>query len=762
MRRWVPVIREHLPQTVGFLILLVLAAGMLLNMEIKWKAEEESAVGEAKFAAGGVNPLLSHEELPDPARFEPVAETDALILRFDQGTGHFIVTDKRSGKDWHSFPNPEHWADETIGGIWKHHLRAPVMIQTLEFEKRNARPEMTNWISANGTIQDFQRIPNGVKLTYILTDAEVAIPVEITVRDDYVETKIVDDAIVEGKKGLLWVRLFPFFGSLHTTAEEGYFLIPDGSGAIMSFVDASRNSVNMYREPIYGHDPAYRSDESSRHPVLMPVFGLMSGDGGFLSVVTEGEEYTNILASPAGVYSLYNWITAEMRYRSPYEQVTNRHRNRSFLTYDADHRFGSDRAVRYFLLTEEQSTYAGMASRYRQYLIEEQGFQRLTPEPNIPLHLSLIGGDRESGTFLDRYVPMTTSSQAMNIVETLYGMGVENMAVNLIGWQKGGYTSFGSVLPVDPRLGGNEGMKSFIDFAHSLDFPVTYGVNYLLNNTGAHGFFSRYSAMRDMSGTILHYGDWYGNSLPLVSHRFLASYFAEDLARLKALNFDGLTFGHGYGYGGGLGQFLVSDYNNRIGSSRSEAMELQADYYRQAAETFPMISSTATGQYVNAYVNHIYDLADDYSYDLFSDRSVPFLQIALHGLVTYSSVYINERSEYEEQRLRDLEYGALPSFAFTHEPTFEMNDSYSLRMFSTQYEDWAEKAVREYQIYNRVLAGVQDQFIVNHRMLAEDVFETTYENGTRVIVNYRPSPYRDGSLQVDARGYLVVEGAEGT
>ena len=175
---------------------------------------------------------------------------------------------------------------------------------------------------------------------------------------------------------------------------------------------------------------------------------------------------------------------------------------------------------------------------------------------------------------------------------------------------------------------------------------------------------------------------------------------------------------------------------------------------------FDIVNSTTSFQYVNNYVDHIYALTDDYSYDLFSQEAVPFAQIALHGLVTYTSQYINEREEYTTQFLKDLEYGTVPSFIFTHEPTEALRFSYGLRLFSTEASGWENEAVQQYQIFNEVLGDVQDQFIVNHRKLANNVYETTYENGKRIIVNYSQTrSYVADGVTVEPRGYAVIGGA---
>ena len=47
---------------------------------------------------------------------------------------------------------------------------------------------------------------------------------------------------------------------------------------------------------------------------------------------------------------------------------------------------------------------------------------------------------------------------------------------------------------------------------------------------------------------------------------------------------------------------------------------------------------------------------------------------------------------------------------------------------------------------------------MNHERLAPGVFSTTYEGGTRVIVNYGERTYREGSRAVPGGGYAVIKG----
>ena len=62
-----------------------------------------------------------------------------------------------------------------------------------------------------------------------------------------------------------------------------------------------------------------------------------------------------------------------------------------------------------------------------------------------------------------------------------------------------------------------------------------------------------------------------------------------------------------------------------------------------------------------------------------------------------------------------------------------------------------------YEQANAVLADVQDQFIVEHRVLADRVYQTVYESGKSVIVNYNKEAVAVAGHVIEGEGYLVVE-----
>ncbi|MBQ7247482.1 MAG: hypothetical protein IJS22_05275 [Lachnospiraceae bacterium] len=54
------------------------------------------------------------------------------------------------------------------------------------------------------------------------------------------------------------------------------------------------------------------------------------------------------------------------------------------------------------------------------------------------------------------------------------------------------------------------------------------------------------------------------------------------------------------------------------------------------------------------------------------------------------------------------------------------------------------------------MGGLGALRITDHEYLSDGVTQTTYEDGTRVIVNYTQEPFAQGGVRVDARDFAVV------
>lgn len=724
------------------------------------EAAAESVVTVDGAAKQGASPAPQGEpgtDLPQDRNFQTVAESDTLILKLDRSSGHFQVADKRNGHVWRSYPNPEQWHLEQIAGGWRAHLRSPLIVEYTDLSDFTSKTAFSSLLHDGGAVEDVQITDTGFRLTFHLTGLQMKIPVEVSVRDDYVETTIDDAGVVEeGPNSLLNVKLYPMFGSEPSVGQDGYLFVPDGSGALISFREDRKNETYVYRESVYGSDLSFFAEQTGREGVNMPVFGLKSDDRAFLAVIHRGAEYAQIYASPSGSYGSSNWIAAEQTYRAKFFQNTRRNENVGFYTFVKERFSAPERTVRYYLLDSDDETgYVEMAAKYRQYVMEEYGIGPMSNErPALPMVIDFVGADQAPGFLANRYLTGTTTSEAMQIVKTLHGMGVENMAINYLGWQPDGFGAYGDWSSVDRRLGGDGGMKQFIGFAHSLGFPVYLGASYVLNDNG-NGFDDKYDGLRNSSGRVVRYRMFRTNEeWTQVSPKVSQQWIEDDLPQYRELGADGIFFYEG------IGQFLNTDYNDRHGSDRSESLNVQRSILETVSEQLGGAAADRANMYTLGTIDLIHNLPSDYSYDLHMDKAVPFLQIALHGLIDYSYSYANDRDQYRQQFLRGIEHGALPSFVFTYAPSREMKDASSVSWYSMHYGDWIAQAVEEYQQYNDTLSEVQNRFIVGHREIAAGVYETEYEQGTRIVVNYNTKPYSDGDWTVPPQDFIVLPGGE--
>lgn len=749
---WPSLSLKHIVTALAAIILIVIVA-LNLNVEL------QDSTGLIKGAPAASSPKVpAPESYPVDSSFKQIAETDQLRLKADEKTGHFLVEDKRSGSVYRSFASPEEFNEQFPKGqqgVWRSNFLSPIMLEYTNIKDTKMNPKMTSLYTEGGSISEFKTIENGYSVVFDIPSIGLSIPVQVRIENDFVETKIVDEGIVENHFSLTWIRLFPFMEAQLSNGQDGYMLVPDGSGALIRFSDNKTSSNRSYQERVYGGDESFNGmTYSSRASVMMPVYGMKSDDKAFLAVVQDGDEYSEVIASPAGATTNFNWMTTQYTYRSPFFQVISESRKLNYITYNKD-KFMSNRVTRYYILDRQQADYVGMGARYRQYLMDEQGATRLKPQDaNIPLFVTIIGADLAKGNISDRYLRATSLGEAKEIIQSLHDQGVASMQVNIMGWQDGGYSKFGSTFPVDSRLGGNNGMKTFTEFAHNLNIPVYLQHDYTTSLSGEKGFDQDRQGIVNLAGDVLQDSLMNNDTIAFVSDQVIQKRVNKEIDVYKGLGVDGIV-------SESLGRYVYSNYNARTGATRSEAKDIQQRIFEDINGKLGSVQAIRPSFYTIGSINHIYRLPNDYSYDLFSDQPVPFAQIATHGLITYTSEYSNNRQQPVEDFLRDMEYGYYPSYIFTKEETALLSDAYGLAYYSTHFEDWHEDAVKEYSKFNEAFADVQGEFIIDHRTLSDRVNETTYEGGKRIIVNYNSTDYRSGSVEVPAQSYLIIEGGSG-
>jgi len=126
----------------------------------------------------------------------------------------------------------------------------------------------------------------------------------------------------------------------------------------------------------------------------------------------------------------------------------------------------------------------------------------------------------------------------------------------------------------------------------------------------------------------------------------------------------------------------------------------------------------------------------------------------------YAGGAFNRSDNMRKEILKSIEVGAYPHYQlFYREPSIIKGTDYK-SLYSCYFQDWFEDAVSVYKELEAVLGRVVDQRIVDHKRLAEGVYQTTFENGISVIVNYGSDQVEFNGIQVDGFSYRVIEGGQ--
>ena len=132
--------------------------------------------------------------------------------------------------------------------------------------------------------------------------------------------------------------------------------------------------------------------------------------------------------------------------------------------------------------------------------------------------------------------------------------------------------------------------------------------------------------------------------------------------------------------------------------------------------------------------------------------------MVIRGLVDYAGRPINLEGSYRQALLRAIETGSYPYFIGSYAPSSEVKNTQYTNLYSLHYRDWLPVASEIYQILNSLLKDVQGQTIIDWQVLADNVKQTTYENGMYVIVNYNINPVTVNGMTIPAEDFIVVKG----
>ena len=560
------------------------------------------------------------------------------------------------------------------------------------------------------------------------------------------------------------LTVLPMFGAAGT-GEEGYMLIPEGGGALIRY-NNGKLSQNSYYANLYGWDyGSERTEVVSETKNIFPVFGMTREGGSFICMLEGAASYGGIQADISMRYNSYNWICA--KYTVLHSDKYNVSAKTARLVYMFEKQLPDDTVIqRYRFVDSDQ--YSDMAQAYGDYLRDRYPeLKTAALAGDIPISVELVGAIDKTvvklGMPVDSVVATTTFDDAGAIIENLADAGVKNLNVRFSGWANGGVSQ--KVLTgvkVVRELGGEGRMKQLIRKADSLNVPLYFdGIGVFAYRSGVlQGFIPFRDAARFTTreqiilypySPITYQPEKYKDAYYLVQPRFAEKMLKNLVRKVGDLNAYGVAFRD-------IGNILSGDYNPKDTTTREQVKQMNIDVVQQAKAAGEHVIIKEGYDYVMPYADLITDMdlnGIDYS---IIDESIPFYQMAIHGSVSYTGEPLNLANNLRTELLRCAEYGAGLNFTFMNEDTKVLQDTYYSGYFGANYKAWKQEATEMILAYQKAMKGLNGVRMLRHEVLVDGVKAVTYENGTKVYVNYTNADYMADGIVIPAGSYQVTGG----
>ncbi|WP_019640197.1 DUF5696 domain-containing protein [Paenibacillus fonticola] len=620
---------------------------------------------------------------------------------------------------------------------------------------------------------------NGVTGSSVAEKPQFVVPLEYRLTSEGLKVNIPMSQVEENPKYPLHkIEFMEYFGAAGAQA-EGYMFVPDGSGALIHLNNGKIND-DRYSQELYGGD----KNQSSRNRLQvtqnarLPVFGLKEGTRAWYATIMEGDGIASVNADVGGKLNNYNHVYASFQIRSEDELFMMSGNKLSEVRLTTKLGYRGAIGVKYSFLQGESANYAGMARNYQQQLVKDGRLGVASRDSssagsdhantNLPFHVDVYGAITKQTAFLgvpyNAITALTTLDEAGQMGQDMQEAGISNIQMRLVGWSKGGVNHKLASATTQGKVGSNKQLAGLSAWLKEQGGALYPDVAFQQVHHDTLNFSPSQDAARFITREVASQSP-YRSDLNRMSHSLYGSYYLLSPAKLSYYVDD---FIKGYQKLGvpdvslrDLGDVLYGDYRASRIVDRQQAKEVVEAELAKLDEKQGQMLIVGGNEYALAYADYVIDAPNSSSGFNIVDEEVPFYQLVLHGYVGYAGEAVNLSPDQDLERalLKMIEYGAAPHFAFTKSPSSEVKFTSFDAMYSTYYMDWLREAADLYAEANAALGPLQKVRMTDHRLVQEGVYETVYENGVRIWVNYTDQAVLVEGQKVKPMGYEIGGGA---
>ena len=555
------------------------------------------------------------------------------------------------------------------------------------------------------------------------------------------------------------IEIMKFFGAADNQ-DDGYFLLPDGSGSIIRFNNQKTNE-SVFSLPVYGNDSCFTVDEQRNitQKCAFPIVGIRKNNSALIVTMEKGESLADIKAEVSGMSSEYNVAYFTLNtVRNQQESVNIKSTN----TLKEKKPYSGTYTLRYTPVPDENADYIKMAQCYRKQLINSGWLSAEKQTNDYTVLISLLGSVTKSKSFLgikyDSAVALTSFKEAEKIAEDLTKNGIEGLNFQYYGWANAGIRqSSPDKIKISKSLGDKKSWLSLNSYINDKNIPMYLNVSFISINEGKE-FNVKKDAVKKLNGASariypFNYVNGYKKTditpLYLISPNALNGKIEGFIKKADELNINSISSDD-------LGRIITSDFNTKSVVNRVDSQDKLVEALGGLSEKQTMALSNP-----NAYAlkNTVlaYDVPTTDSNFKITDGSVPFYQAVIRGSVNYTSTPINYSSNNRFAFLRAIEYGSGLNYFVNYHPTNELkNTEYNIYNRGT-YSDWSE-IISEDAKSASLLENLNSKEIIGHTCLENGIYKTDYEGGMFTIVNYTDSEYLYDGITVSAEDFIFSGG----
>lgn len=742
---------------ITFILLSAVVAGLFFGARSILNNDSKNAKVEDKKWQAKKNEGLGSKKIK-------VAQNDRYTLYFSEDTGEIDIEDQVTKTVIRS--NPAKVDDDPVAaGMNKMNMHSQLLVEYIDPQSNNYMVNNYTGSIKNGTYT-YKLKDNGIYITYQFGKTGFEIPVYYGLGKDYVKTQILCKQIKQHSEfKISAITFLPYMGC-GGVDEKGYLVIPDGSGTLIQFNNQKQTYQN-YSSPIYGRDKALNTTTQPEinKDITMPIFGIKKQSGAMLAVIDKGEYQAEIKAEVGGKSSVNNTVYSQIHFiQSERSTLLENSVNEQDATMLSNQLMNFTYEVRYYLLEDKSAGYSEMALRYQKYLEEEKGMtSRIESNTDeVPMNIDLIGSVKKQATFLG--IPyktvevLTTYQKALNMASDLKEQGA-NLNLRYYGFMNNGLKD---KLPTDityeSKLGGMKNFNKLLDYTkdNGIGFYPSFDLINLYKN--GNGYNSIFDSTRNVSrAASLQYSyllstgtknssisPWYllkPDKIPELANKLVKS------SKKNKLNSIGIE---------GISNSVYSDFKkNNV--SRNEASTYLVKALQNIYKEEDSVMTDKAYAYAFPYTDVIGNVPTSSSgYDV-TDEDIPFYQIVMSGFAQLYGEPINMMSNTNSYLLKLVEFGVWPSYLFVgNDPTVLVNSDYSY-LYGVNYDGWKNQ-VQETISFFEPLNKVFGQSILKHEKIKDGVYRITYQDGTKVYVNYNNQEENLDNILVKPLNYTVIGG----